>query len=212
MNQQTPSADKGAPSARSHRKLARWKRSVAAAWVLVCLTVVAWIATIWCRPQIDVELDKLPNDDSRVVLLLYDGRIDLTAASTLRGRSVKSISISAEPSAIMGSGLTWSEILIHYPSFLGFGLPRCGRSWLDGFTYVDLPLWVLMIALLVLVVVGRMRVRSLSASVRRCAQCGYCLIGNLSGRCPECGTPIRIAESAQSSERALTERRSRPVE
>jgi hypothetical protein len=24
-----------------------------------------------------------------------------------------------------------------------------------------------------------------------CAKCGYCLIGNESGRCPECGTPIK---------------------
>lgn len=24
----------------------------------------------------------------------------------------------------------------------------------------------------------------------RCASCGYCLRGNISGRCPECGTPV----------------------
>ena len=26
-----------------------------------------------------------------------------------------------------------------------------------------------------------------------CCKCGYCLIGNVSGRCPECGTPIADA-------------------
>lgn len=26
----------------------------------------------------------------------------------------------------------------------------------------------------------------------KCAGCGYDLTGNVSGRCPECGTPVRI--------------------
>jgi hypothetical protein len=30
----------------------------------------------------------------------------------------------------------------------------------------------------------------------RCAKCGYALTGNISGKCPECGTPITAREGS----------------
>ena len=32
-----------------------------------------------------------------------------------------------------------------------------------------------------------------------CSKCGYMLVGNVSGRCPECGTPIRMAKGGQAT-------------
>jgi hypothetical protein len=59
------------------------------------------------------------------------------------------------------------------------------------------------VALLVGVAVGR---RATSAKRRRyrrlhglCERCGYNLVGNMSGHCPECGSPVRLAPDHSSS-------------
>lgn len=36
---------------------------------------------------------------------------------------------------------------------------------------------------------GKDRYRGPCSETERCARCGYNLTGNVSGRCPECGTP-----------------------
>lgn len=58
-----------------------------------------------------------------------------------------------------------------------------------------IPIWLPMIALLAIVVGLRSR-GGQGAEYPICVQCGYNLTGCVSGRCPECGTPI-----AQDSDR-----------
>jgi hypothetical protein len=40
------------------------------------------------------------------------------------------------------------------------------------------------------------------ARTDRCLNCGYALTGNTSGRCPECGTPIRTPDASRGPDRA----------
>jgi hypothetical protein len=53
------------------------------------------------------------------------------------------------------------------------------------------------LVILALHIVGRRdSLKRRFASITTCRSCGYSLIGNLSGRCPECGTSVQ-AHSAQ---------------
>ncbi|HPM24330.1 MAG TPA: hypothetical protein PLP66_10530 [Phycisphaerae bacterium] len=52
----------------------------------------------------------------------------------------------------------------------------------------SLPCW-LAIAAALLVILAVVRLRKHRRGI--CARCGYDLTGNVSGRCPECGTPLR---------------------
>jgi hypothetical protein len=46
----------------------------------------------------------------------------------------------------------------------------------------------------------------------RCLSCGYSLIGNVSGVCPECGCATRCQKTLQSSEKAVPDRSSSSTE
>jgi hypothetical protein len=52
----------------------------------------------------------------------------------------------------------------------------------------SLPCWMAIAAAL-LVILAVVRLRKHRRGI--CARCGYDLTGNVSGRCPECGTPLR---------------------
>ena len=58
--------------------------------------------------------------------------------------------------------------------------------------YSEFPVWVLFLATFV-PTVFLYRSRRHSRRVGCCAQCGYDLTGNVSGRCPECGQPMNDA-------------------
>jgi len=63
----------------------------------------------------------------------------------------------------------------------------------DGSRSLFLPMWpVLVTMLIVTAVVLRRHLKRPRGNV--CAQCGYDLRGNVSGRCPECGTPVADAQ------------------
>jgi hypothetical protein len=67
-----------------------------------------------------------------------------------------------------------------------------------------LPLWTIMLAILL---VGGWRYRSrLRDTTIRCASCEYILVGNTSGICPECGTPIPEAVKAALNNGGAIER------
>jgi hypothetical protein len=55
------------------------------------------------------------------------------------------------------------------------------------------PLWPIVCLLLYPAAALTLRIRRRRAAVRsgRCRACGYNLFGNVSGICPECGTPVR---------------------
>lgn len=60
-----------------------------------------------------------------------------------------------------------------------------------GFNFASIPLWPLIVAMMLFYgwreYVGRKR----RESDHECHRCGYNLTGNVSGRCPECGTPVK---------------------
>jgi hypothetical protein len=63
-------------------------------------------------------------------------------------------------------------------------------SWKGGLYMVDIPLWSMCLVLLCSYLVARGRLRARGAK-GRCTTCGYDLHGNVSGRCPECGTTFK---------------------
>jgi hypothetical protein len=68
---------------------------------------------------------------------------------------------------------------------------------------VELPLWTLLLAMLGFAAHVWLRKRRLDralAGAPVCGKCSYDLTGNVSGRCPECGTPTALAENPAGSE------------
>lgn len=77
-----------------------------------------------------------------------------------------------------------------------------GPSWhgvdLFGVSYAEIPLEVPTMAFFCIAgtALGARRWLAMESSRRGCCQhCGYNLTGNVSGRCPECGTPFAMATS-----------------
>lgn len=64
--------------------------------------------------------------------------------------------------------------------------------WIVESSYLRLPVWSLVIALIILPIRDSIRERRLLRRKNRneCLECGYNLTGNISGQCPECGKPI----------------------
>lgn len=82
-----------------------------------------------------------------------------------------------------------------------FGSSRTGSAASSPFFGVVIPLWVPVLAFCVAPLMARIRPEPRSDE---CSRCGYNLTGNVSGRCPECGTrrrlePIRTAPKRRSS-------------
>jgi hypothetical protein len=73
-----------------------------------------------------------------------------------------------------------------YNTHYGFGLPAVysAPGWLD----VYVPLWLLLLATGVPTALLFWRDRR-RIPPGHCQTCGYDLTGNVSGRCPECGSP-----------------------
>ena len=79
--------------------------------------------------------------------------------------------------------------------------PRVLRGWLPSYSggriqggklawIVQLPLWIpFLLFALPTALLWYLDRRRYPAG--RCQRCGYDLTGNVSGRCPECGTPIK---------------------
>lgn len=74
---------------------------------------------------------------------------------------------------------------------IGFVSPTVNRD--DGRLLVDIPLWIVA-CVLTLGAIATGRVPVPEAESGHCAVCGYDLTGNLSGRCPECGSAVGAAE------------------
>lgn len=72
--------------------------------------------------------------------------------------------------------------------------------------YVALVPLVVPFALCVTILVyAEIRNRLRRRQPHSCADCGYCLIGNLSGRCPECGADVSTKREYQGARCAMTE-------
>ncbi len=84
----------------------------------------------------------------------------------------------------------WWMAIESSPPFLTHEWWRASRwSRADGGEDLFVPLWPLVPAMAAYVVVVWRRTRPVPAGA--CASCRYDLTGNVSGICPECGTPIR---------------------
>ena len=103
-----------------------------------------------------------------------------TASGVIVGRGT----VAATRSALL-SPAYWSTWR------LGLRFP----NWWDyaGVTSIDFPLVFLSIPPLTWLLIRFVRRRRFDR-VGHCRQCGYDLTGNISGRCPECGTPTGQAK------------------
>lgn len=77
----------------------------------------------------------------------------------------------------------------HYYSWWGTALPPA----FAGALKYSFPVWCLLLVLPIVWWIDRLLRRQwtrLRACAGLCQSCGYNLTGNVSGTCPECGTPI----------------------
>lgn len=126
------------------------------------LILLGWALSV--RYDVDVGNDK-------VLLMLTSGRLFIFGPA---------------PNAPMGPvELRW------YEAWSGFGLtwPYIGTNPYWGREYM-FPAWlILLIALVPTALLWWLDRRR--PSLGHCQKCGYDLTGNVSGRCPECGTPTK---------------------
>lgn len=75
--------------------------------------------------------------------------------------------------------------------------------WRSSRVIIHLPMWFVSscLALAVLFLTWRVRVQPVPNA---CRQCGYCLVGNVSGRCPECGLDVVAPSGKESGKGART--------
>lgn len=73
-------------------------------------------------------------------------------------------------------------------------VPRYDRA--VGSRLVSFPLWMPILALAL--VLRKTARNSFLRDPRRCAACSYWLIGNVSGRCPDCGTIVPPAQPSNA--------------
>lgn len=66
-------------------------------------------------------------------------------------------------------------------------------------TYVGIPLWMPLALAAGFSAFANWRRCRLQPKSGVCSSCGYDLTGNVSGRCPECGTPIRHKQRRHAS-------------
>jgi hypothetical protein len=73
----------------------------------------------------------------------------------------------------------------------GIGLSRPVVEVREFRAHVRIPLWILL-ALIALPTAGLWYIDRRRCPPGFCRHCGYNLTGNVSGRCPECGTPTTV--------------------
>jgi hypothetical protein len=79
---------------------------------------------------------------------------------------------------------------------------------LPAYVFLSLNLGLYVSSALMLVVAPIARIWKRPYPPGHCRRCGYDLTGNVSGRCPECGTPTPLRSGSEVRERAGDDRRS----
>ncbi len=115
-----------------------------------------------------------------VHLRLYDGAISANIAQQ-----------SLPQGGLWGKGWNIQRMPGSFINYDGY------FSWRNGRIMMNLPLAATFVVLLVPAIVLAFRRRQLGPN--HCRQCTYDLTGNLSGVCPECGTPIANAETQKAA-------------
>jgi multisubunit Na+/H+ antiporter MnhF subunit len=97
---------------------------------------------------------------------------------------------------LIGQGLAWSSLLPLAPILLDHLPLRYARHpFSESSAYVALILALLSSVLMTLAAKKLIdNRRNPTSDLPTCLHCGYCLHENMSGRCPECGTPIELDE------------------
>jgi hypothetical protein len=137
------------------------------------------------------------------VLLAASGWVVGAFASCRCGTGIRSHGVLWYVEACLDAGNAWvlverSPSWTRYPYLQGgevivhrfranWALPAVSRRGSSSIVLV--PLW-LPLALFLLVTVAARRVSRRRPLLPECETCGYNLTGNVSGQCPECGTPI----------------------
>ena len=112
------------------------------------------------------------------------------------------------PGALVLSGFVIRGAVITITDSTGFGIAGLPDRFFDliaPYTIFGLP--ILVAYLTSRTAYSKMRWKFIESDGRYCEKCGYDLTGNVSGRCPECGSPIATqapadATSVEESSRA----------
>lgn len=170
------------------------KRHVVFRWVLnlTCVGLCAyWIAGFWLFARV--------SDNLNFTLWFWRGRIELWLFDS---GTAPSITVHCwavpEPAELHGlSARLWRRVWLDIAQVperdvidtLG-GWPQFYRPD-NEFLCVSVPVWLL----LAVATVGLVRTRMLRRKANARCVCGYDLTGNVSGRCPECGTLTRCSDA-----------------
>lgn len=152
-----------------HPKTRRWFTIWSA---LLYATVSVFLASLFLTVSATDGTDKILFIDSGNIELFWD---QAQVRTGLR-------SAALQWAAMDSPSVTFSE----WPRF-SFHYPTCESTRSVG-RHVIVPMWLP--TLVCSVAAGVTRLLSRKRDLSLCVRCSYCLNGNASGRCPECGTTL----------------------
>jgi hypothetical protein len=123
-------------------------------------------------------------------LNIYSGRI---RCELLSGSELQIREFMYSKGALVGPSLGYAKALFHYP-FVSLGEVTFAKEA----KIIEFPFWIpILLSALILSLLRYKRRRYQFAVIDApfCQSCGYSLVGNVSGICPECGTQVRIYET-----------------
>jgi hypothetical protein len=201
----------GSGEGRSERVRRKVFNFAAAASLVLCVgTVVAWATSgadgrYWCSRPVPANVPAPTGVSTRTWIAQWyltwnrrsvqGGRIELTDRSALSPGLHDDARFNARPFVV---NPTDSAV-----TFLGFQYLRrqaayvTGSRWLFGYSTITVPLWFILIAA-ALFSGPWMYQRVVLRRNGLCCRCGHNLTGNISGVCPECGTPVAGKAGAES--------------
>lgn len=111
------------------------------------------------------------------------------AVIAIRNRRASIQSVGNTPSAAPVTGI-WSVVPVPRELTSTYGFQGWHFSWGSPWRPIVIPMWTIFLTALAVTTICALRSRW---RLRRgyCAECDYCLTGNTSGVCPECGAAIK---------------------
>lgn len=174
--------------------MVRWVSAFLFGLFSIAIFVVASLSLF--RPM---QWDYATKGGVRLLIRIFEGKaiIALLEPKTREGKTLIGLLPPEALIPVHGNGfrLTWRGQAIRVPGRVGLPVSACLES------LVVFPLWVPFVLFAIYPSVALITGPFQCYEWRRrgrCIQCGYSLIGNTSGRCPECGTPLESSPSTDA--------------
>lgn len=158
-------------------------------WAVLCTGLCLWGLSLGWGCWYAQDHFKLGLARSRIHLNIIEGsEQDCRELRNRYSRQPRGISLQKDfyPQLWTSFSGATSELGLRFPQQLQAKMNNLSQR------VTVIPFWIVLLPIVCLVVLTERRARLKRRRVGHCAQCGYDLTGNVSGRCSECGEAIPV--------------------